>query len=364
MKILILSAREGHASLAAAAAAALRGPGRPVRVVDAVGDNWLFHGYRFFYRFFPQLFRWPYRLGGYRWPRQIIRWLVRRQYLARWQKLIGRQRPDVILTTYWLYLPVLDSLAAAAAWRYFNLVPDPIPPSPLAYSQRAVNLGFGREFQRQGQKLGLLLSRLRPIGWLTQPRFFRRYSSVRQRQRLGLDPHRFTLLICGGSEGNQTYLRLLAHLFWHYREKDFQLIVVAGSNRTLQRLIRRSYRLAQKARRLPRLYLAGFSRKMEKLIAASDVVFGKAGPNLIFEAVAQQRPFVAISHIHGQEDGNLELIRRYRLGWVAEKFSQQRQLVTRILARPEILLPVKAAARKMAAHNRQTPIRLRQIVLD
>ncbi len=362
MKILILSAREGHASLAAAAAAALRGRGNQVRVVDAIGDNWLFRGYRLFYRFFPQFFRWPYRLGNSAWLR---RWLGRGlffYYRRRWQQLLARWPPDVVLTTFWLYLPVFDQLALQARWRYFNLVPDPITPSPLAYSLPAVNLGFGPAFQHQGRQLGIPLTRLQTIGWLTQPKFFRRYSAGRQRQRLGLDPRRFTFLLCGGSEGSQGFLRLLGHFFWRYQAEDCQLIVVAGSNRSLLKLIRRSYRLAGKVRRPPRLFLTGYSREMEKLMAASDVVFGKAGPNLIFEAVAQERPFVAVTHIHGQEDGNLELIRRYHLGWVAENFARQRQLVRQMLARPDILLPVKAAQRKLARRNRQASQKLRAIV--
>ncbi len=361
-KILIFSAQEGHASLAAAAAAALQGKGNQVQVVDAVGNNGFFRGYRLFYRFFPQLFRWPYRLSNSSWARRWLNWGSLFYYRRRWQSYLDRWHPDIVLTTYWSYLPVLDRLAPQARWHYFNLVPDPVTPSLLAYSLQAVNFGFGREFQRRGRQLGIPLARLQTIGWLTQPKFFRRYSPRQERQRLGLDPRRLTFLLCGGSEGGQGFLRLLGDLFWHYRENDFQLIVITGSNHSQFKLINHSYHLARKLHHPPRLFLTGFSREMEKLMAASDVVFGKAGPNLIFEAVAQERPFVAVSHIHGQEDGNLKLIRRYRLGWIAENFARQQQLVKQILARPDILLPIKVAQHRLARQNRQASQRLRTIV--
>jgi len=112
------------------------------------------------------------------------------------------------------------------------------------------------------------------------------------------------------------------------------------------------------------LYLTGFSREMAKLIAASDVVFGKAGPNLIFEAAAQGKPFVAISHIYGQETGNLELIRRYRLGWVAEKLRRRRSLLKTIIGDPSLLAGRQKPLAEMARRNKMAPARLRQIVFQ
>ena len=50
----------------------------------------------------------------------------------------------------------------------------------------------------------------------------------------------------------------------------------------------------------------------------ADLIIGKAGPNTIFETVAAKKPFIAITHIAGQEDCNLDLIKEYQLGFVEE----------------------------------------------
>ena len=53
---------------------------------------------------------------------------------------------------------------------------------------------------------------------------------------------------------------------------------------------------------------------MAEVLGASDIVFGKAGPNFLFDSVACQKPFVSMTHIGGQEDGNVELIKKKKLG--------------------------------------------------
>ncbi len=58
-------------------------------------------------------------------------------------------------------------------------------------------------------------------------------------------------------------------------------------------------------------------------MAASDVVMGKAGPNVLFESVVLGKPFIATTHFPGQERGNLAFIERYGLGYVALEYAQQ-----------------------------------------
>jgi hypothetical protein len=51
--------------------------------------------------------------------------------------------------------------------------------------------------------------------------------------------------------------------------------------------------------------------------------------------VASQRPFVAISHIGGQEDGNIEIIKEKKLGWVREGVGQSERFLFRYLDDPK-----------------------------
>jgi len=51
--------------------------------------------------------------------------------------------------------------------------------------------------------------------------------------------------------------------------------------------------------------------------------------------VACQKPFVAITHIGGQEDGNIDLIKKKKLGWVREKSGELVNFLYQYLDNPK-----------------------------
>jgi len=80
----------------------------------------------------------------------------------------------------------------------------------------------------------------------------------------------------------------------------------------------------------------GWIDNMAEVLSACDIVFGKAGPNFLFDCVACKKPFVAITHIGGQEDGNIELIKKKKLGWIKEKNSELVEFLYKYLDEQEL----------------------------
>ena len=74
---------------------------------------------------------------------------------------------------------------------------------------------------------------------------------------------------------------------------------------------------------------------MAEVLTACDIVFGKAGPNFLMETVVRRKPFVAISHVAGCENGNLDLIRERGLGWIKEKHDDLAEFIKAYLERPD-----------------------------
>ncbi len=364
-KVLLLGfPRWGHASLTTAVAAALANLPLTVQVQAWLKETAASGGYQFIYRFAPWAFQPFYRLGEVEKAQKIIGAYFWRRFAHRWRQQLLNLRPDLVITTYWGYLPILDRLSRQGIMpAYFNVVADPVTPSALAYSRQGINLGFGREFIRRGRQLGLKSEQLRPIGWLTRPEFFRRYSLAKVRHQFGLEPDLFTVLFCGGSEGDPAILKLLPWLFFRRRwPRRWQILFISGHNRRLATLVRHSYQLGQYLGKPPRLVVKGFCQQMAAAIAASDLVVGKAGPNLIFETVAQKKPFLVLSHIHGQEDGNLSLVENYGLGWVAESRRRFLKLFNQFLRQPPTC-PRPRRCQQIANYNRQAWSRLQQLVL-
>ena len=97
-------------------------------------------------------------------------------------------------------------------------------------------------------------------------------------------------------------------------------------------------------------------------MAVSDLVVGKAGPNLIFETVAAKKPFMAVCHIAGQEDGNLSLIKKKKLGLVEENPVRAIRLLKKIINKPQILNRFEKFIKKERQYNKEAGDKLVKIV--
>ena len=96
-------------------------------------------------------------------------------------------------------------------------------------------------------------------------------------------------------------------------------------------------------------------------MAAADVVMGKAGPNMLFESVTLGKPFIATNYIPGQEEINLELIRRHQLGWVALTAEDQRNLIQSLSSNAAALIAVRTTADSYRRWNTEATAQIRAI---
>ena len=106
-----------------------------------------------------------------------------------------------------------------------------------------------------------------------------------------------------------------------------QVILAAGTNQALQ----------ARFRAVHNVYALPFVKEIAPYMGAADVIMGKAGPNMLMEAVTLGKPFIATTYIPGQEEANLEFIRRHQLGGDALEPGQQRDLLSRLVEKREEL---------------------------
>jgi UDP-N-acetylglucosamine:LPS N-acetylglucosamine transferase len=261
---------------------------------------------------------------------------------SRLHALLDDVRPDLILTTYpflsYEVMSVLRQRASGIPCVMIFADPNGVHAAWLTERQAAATFATTRETYEQALAAGFAPERLHLVGWPVRAQFLRAYPSSREMRREGfaqfkLDPDRFTVFLQGGGEGAARAERAIESLLAVGEHTGHvQVILATGTNRALFERYKNVHGVAT----LP------FTKEIAPVMAAADVIMGKAGPNMLFEAVMLGKPFIATAYIPGQEQANLPFIQRHGLGWVALQPEEQRALLTSLIANPDQLSAVSS----------------------
>lgn len=315
----------GHRSIAEAARAAFEDSGWKVKVVSFKFREATLQYYPA-YRLFPFVNKVGFELTQDGKFESLFRKVFKVRKLGALENIIKKFEPDLVLSTYFLYNPPLSRLKEKYPFVFFNYVCNPRTYHPLELSEKAdLNLVYDSKAKQRALELGVLAKKVEPVGWLVRPQF---YGVEKSESRTNL-----TITICAGSLGAQGFVKFLP--VFTRLSRPVYLNLIAGKNKMLFSIFG-SYKKAVGAfeefvQNKPEIEVYGFTNKIHELMANSDLVAGKAGPNLLFESVAVGKPFMALSHIPGQEDGNLEIIKNKKLGWVAEDPARSFEILEKIL---------------------------------
>jgi processive 1,2-diacylglycerol beta-glucosyltransferase len=156
----------------------------------------------------------------------------------------------------------------------------------------------------------------------------------------GLDAKRTTILLMGGGAGlgglDEVAERLVA------LDHDFQLIALAGRNAEMLK------RLEALAKRYPRRLVAqGFTNRVERLMAASDLVITKPGGLTTSECLAMGLPMIVHAPIPGQEERNCDYLLEQGAALKAIDANALEWRVRQLIAQPERLAAMAARARAL-----------------
>jgi len=255
------------------------------------------------------------------------------------QKVINKLKPDLVISTYWLHTHSL------AIWRerdnldfkLWTVVADPWSIMPVSY-HRGVDLHL--VYDEKGveigvKKCGIDRDKILVTGWWTRPEMFKKHNQKQLKKKMGIEEKVPVVFVGGGSLGTNAITRLLPALMMVKRKTVF--IFNTGTDKVAFNLVNEYLKMFKKIDKkgLVKVKNMGWIDNMDEVLAVSDIVFGKAGPNFLFDVVAANKPFVSITHIGGQEDGNVDLIRKKGLGWVREKRTQAGDFLLNYLDNPK-----------------------------
>jgi UDP-N-acetylglucosamine:LPS N-acetylglucosamine transferase len=308
--------------------------------------------YGSFYLFFPQLFKLPYNFGEIKRIQGTIRRYLGKSIDKEIKEALNKQMPQAVISCWFLANYLIEKEQKRHGYTFVNIVSDPKTIHSIIPSHKGLNFVFDNKAKQLLEAQGIPSDKIVVSGWFVRAAYEQAYDQSRVQKHLGLNPNNLTLLLSSGSFGTNYVLKVLPTILT--ANKPCTIIVACGHNKRLYSLINQTAKLRQKINHTPvEIKPIGYTTKLHEYMQAADLVIGKAGPNTLFESIATSTPFFAITHIAGQEDGNLDIIKEYNVGYVEENPFAAGKLLKHIIENPKELESFTKPIAKLRAHNLQ-----------
>lgn len=323
--------------------------------------------YTFAYRYFPKTNK---ILHGFS-KRKVTRDLLEEVSvinLPRLKREVEKIKPDLIICTYFLHSHSLVKWKRKADQKFklWAVVPDPWTINPVSFVKEAdLNIVYDEVSFEEGLKYGVKKEKMMATGWWTREEMYKKYNYLESRRKLGFTDDRPVIFVGGGSLGTNSLPKLLPTLLMINKKVGF--VINTGVDKVAFNLVEQYQKMFKKLRKddLVQIVHMGWIENMAEVLSACDIVFGKAGPNFLFDVMAVGKPFVAITHIGGQEDGNVELIRKKKLGWIREKNGETSTFLLEYLENPEYFQDkFERYIERESKRNRETLPKILRIVKE
>ncbi len=344
LKCLILTTSMGHESIAKAIQEILLDHNFQVKLFK---ENFVEVGlqYQPIYQFFPKANKKYYQLGKSKSIQKIMKKFYEEKKRKKLEKIIDEYSPNVVFSTYFLHNFALEEIKKKRDFIFFNVIANPRTTHPLEYAIDAdCNLVYDKVTLERAVTYGVPREKLLEIGWFTKKEFFaigntKETESKKPKSRMETSPSfsnpvKPTILVSAGSLGTSQIAKFLPVFFKH--QNHFRFIFITGKNKALYEIFKQYQKLCDITKKdHSQNEVIEYTLEMPKYMAESDLIAGKAGPNLLFESVASKKPFLALTYIPGQEDENLDLIKEKDLGWVALKTKEADKILRTIHENPD-----------------------------
>ncbi len=235
------------------------------------------------------------------------------------RNILASHHPDLIISNYpiWQYLALQISKNNFPDVEFATLITDSISVhSSWTIPDSDFYIVANEPTASSLHTLGVQDEKIYDLGYPVHESFMEDNSDVDQVLTEMKIPRDRKIILFSASALRAPYVRrVCSAISTHY--PDHTLLVVTGRDAELHRHIAHDVLWSP-----PHSYLIGWTAHMPQLIKASDIVITKAGGSTVMECIAAKKPLIINKIIPGQEEGNAELVERYKLGHIAHKSSE------------------------------------------
>lgn len=261
-------------------------------------------------------------------------------------KMLREYQPDLIVCTHFLPAEIVSWLKAKErlASRQVIVVTDfDVHAMWLVhhYERYFVALDEARVYL---EALGIPPEKITVSGIPIDPVFAVNKNRQEMRAKHGLAPDRTTILLSAGGFGVGSVDALVQALMT--LQHRAQIVAICGRNEELKK---RLTRLAARAKPDDTVILKPFSytKEMDELMTASDLVLGKPGGLTTSEALAKGLVFVIVNPIPGQEERNSDHLLETAVAIRCNNLPALSYKLDRLLSDPDRFKAMQANSRRM-----------------
>ncbi len=359
-KVILVSASAGagHVRASQALEKALRamGAAREVQRLDILDDtNWAIRrfyskGYAKLVNHFPNLWSSFYQhtdvFGrGYWW-----RMLLERVNFGRFIKRLEREKPDLVVSTHFMPPEIVSYMREKRGFACPQaVVVTDIDPHAAWLCRHSEHYFVAMEEAKEYlAALGVPRDRVTVSGIPTDPIFAEPKDRGAMAAKHGLEAGLTTILISAGGFGLgpvESIMRSLLAL-----RRPAQVVAVCGTSEKLKRRLD-ALAAGVTAGHPVKVKVVGFTREMDELMAASDMLVGKPGGLTMSEALIKGLVFVIVNPIPGQEARNTDHLLEEGAALRCNNLPALAWKIDRLLDDPARLASMKGNVRRLARPN-------------
>jgi processive 1,2-diacylglycerol beta-glucosyltransferase len=265
-------------------------------------------------------------------------------------KLLREYHPDLIACTHFLPAEIVSWLKAKErlASRQVIIVTDfDVHAMWLVhhYEHYFVAIDEARVYL---EVLGIPAEKITVSGIPIDPVFAIKKDKQEMRAKHGLAPDRTTILLSAGGFGVGSIDALVSSLL--PMQHRAQIVAICGRNEDLKkRLTKLAARIKPDATVLLKPF--GYTKEMDELMTASDIVLGKPGGLTTSEALAKGLVFVIVNPIPGQEERNSDHLLEGGVAIRSNNLPTLTYKLDRLLGDPKRFESMKTNALRMGHPN-------------
>ncbi len=335
-RILILTSIHGYGHLSPSKAIqqgieALYGYDFNVEIVDFFFilnesfSNTLHQVYEGSIKHAPSVWQFLFTSTDKKWQVKLLNMLHYPFVVQKLTKFFEEKNPDLIISTFpmWDYIAVQIWKKHNPEAKFVSLVTDSISiHSGWTAAESDYHVVANKETALSLKKLGVSEEKIKVLGFPIDLRFLEKTDRGPFLSQLGLNPKLYTILFLPTHANVSRTVKIIQELLREPR--DYNVIVVSGKNAKLKAKL--SVYTHHK-----NIRVMGWRDDLPHFINVADLVMTKPGGATVMECIGAKKPMLITQIIPGQEEGNAELIKRYKLGIIStEKPGKIRKNITTI----------------------------------